>query len=177
MNTNTPCNTLKPVRRFKASILTTSLVAVLIMTHADTSEAGNEIGSNTWFGEKAFISHTTGIDNSAFGFHALFSNTTGSGNTATGWNALELNTTGNGSTAYGTFALANNNIGNGNSAFGNNALFLAVEELLITPPLDLMHLQITKVGLSTPPPDLRRSKTPKEVSTPPQDTVHLEIAY
>src|SRR2546430_4116241 len=39
---------------------------------------------NTFLGDDALISNTTGIDNTAIGFEALFSNTTGGNNTASG---------------------------------------------------------------------------------------------
>jgi len=50
MKTNTQCNSLKPARRFKASILTASVVAVLAMTYASLS-----VAENTKFGQVRFL--------------------------------------------------------------------------------------------------------------------------
>ena len=44
---------------------------------------------NTFLGEAALVSNTTGINNTANGFFALFSNTTGNNNTANGFGALK----------------------------------------------------------------------------------------
>src|SRR6266849_4138701 len=49
---------------------------------------------NTFLGEDALISNTTGSSNTAIGFDALYSNTSGVYNTATGDSALQSNTTG-----------------------------------------------------------------------------------
>lgn len=124
MKTNTFCNSLKPARRFKASILTASIVAVLAMTHAGFSVAlpppSNE---NTAYGEGALPSLNNGsLQNSAFGYWALHLNTTGYQNTANGANALYSNTTGSANTATGMVALASNTTGYYNTATGQSAL-------------------------------------------------------
>jgi len=93
---------------------------------------------NTWQGDDALISDTTGAGNSAFGWRALFSDTDGSfntgvgagalvlnnggSNTAVGAGALLLNTTGIENTAIGTDALVFNTIANNNNAVGAFAL-------------------------------------------------------
>jgi hypothetical protein len=80
--------------------------------------------NNTFLGEDALISVTTGFDNTAVGFEALFNVTTGSANTATGWTALQSNTTGFNNTANGSNSLARNTTGINNTATGEGALFL-----------------------------------------------------
>jgi hypothetical protein len=77
---------------------------------------------NTFLGDDALISNTSGTDNMAIGKAALFSNTTGRFNSATGAFALDSNTTGSANTANGTFALLDNTTGNGNTAIGEGAL-------------------------------------------------------
>src|SRR5919198_3432109 len=59
---------------------------------------------NTFEGENALISDTTGAGNTAFGWFALFANTEGSFNTGLGAGALTLNTE-DSNTAVGTAAL------------------------------------------------------------------------
>src|ERR1043166_3521953 len=71
---------------------------------------------NTFLGEDALLSNTTGSRNTALGFQALESNTTGGFNTAVGNQALVNNTTGSFNTANGYFALANNITGSNNTA-------------------------------------------------------------
>jgi hypothetical protein len=48
---------------------------------------------NTFLGDDALLSNTTGNDNTAIGLEALVSNQTGSANTANGHNALALGPT------------------------------------------------------------------------------------
>ena len=81
-------------------------------------------GNNTFLGEDALISNTTGSFNTATGDHALFSNTTGSFNTATGQNALAVNSTGSTNTANGYHALNSNTNGGANTATGFDALLV-----------------------------------------------------
>ena len=88
---------------------------------ADCQE-GCDTNNNTFLGDDALISNTTGVDSTAIGFDALFSNTTGSANTATGFEALENNTTGNVNTADGGNALFSNTTGGSNTASGVGAL-------------------------------------------------------
>ena len=79
-------------------------------------------GGNTFLGDNALISNTTGFAATAIGFEALQSNTTGPSNTAVGSAALLSNTTGAANTAIGNAALANNTTGQSNVATGYNAL-------------------------------------------------------
>ena len=77
---------------------------------------------NTATGANALSSNTTGGNNTANGAFALSSNTTGGNNTANGINTLLSNTTGGNNTANGTFALSSNTTGGNNTANGINAL-------------------------------------------------------
>jgi len=102
-----------------------------------TPVAYNEIGSNTWFGEGAGASITTGTDNSFFGSSAGFSNTTGNANSFFGYNAGwwnngvnndffgyaagGANTTGSFNSFFGCHAGDHNISGDENSFFGNQA--------------------------------------------------------
>jgi len=78
--------------------------------------------SNTANGNGALSSNTTGIWNTANGNGALSSNTIGFGNTATGHLALDSNTTGFWNTANGYVALSSNTTGDMNTANGEHAL-------------------------------------------------------
>ena len=77
---------------------------------------------NTFLGDEALSSNTTGSSNTAVGFQALFSNTTGFFNTANGSQALGSNTIGNSNTASGAAALLSNTTGNDNTAIGAGVL-------------------------------------------------------
>jgi Chaperone of endosialidase len=77
---------------------------------------------NTFLGDNALISDTTGNVNTAIGANALFFNTTGFGNTASGAAALFKNTSGKDNTAIGIKALFENTTGPFNTAVGGNAL-------------------------------------------------------
>ena len=83
---------------------------------------GCENNLNTFQGEHALISNTTGFDNSAFGYSALYYNTTGYANAAFGTFALESNASGNFNTASGYGALGVNTAGDYNTANGARAL-------------------------------------------------------
>ena len=78
---------------------------------------------NTFLGEGALSSTTTGAGNTATGNSALFHNTEGSNNTASGISALFNNTTGSDNTAIGSGALSRNTTANSNTATGSGALF------------------------------------------------------
>jgi len=78
--------------------------------------------ANTFLGDDALVSNTTGSANTANGAFALTSNTTGTRNTANGVNALVSNTEGNFNTANGAFALLSNITGNYNTATSFEAL-------------------------------------------------------
>jgi Chaperone of endosialidase len=77
---------------------------------------------NTFLGEGALSSTTTGAENTATGSLALFNNTEGSNNTASGSNALHDNTTGSDNTAIGIAALYRNTTAKSNTATGAGAL-------------------------------------------------------
>jgi hypothetical protein len=77
---------------------------------------------NTFLGDAALISNTTGLFNTAIGGAVLELNTTGTANTANGYGALFANTTGNDNTATGFLALESNTTGSNNTANGFDAL-------------------------------------------------------
>ncbi len=77
---------------------------------------------NTFLGDDALNSNTTGSGNTAVGWQALISNTTGGSNTAIGSGALQFNTTSFANTAIGGVALEFNTTGFGNTAIGDGAL-------------------------------------------------------
>jgi hypothetical protein len=77
--------------------------------------------ANTFLGDDALISNTTGFGNTANGFKALQSNTTGVSNTANGADSLLNNTIGNNNTANGAQALISNTTGRFNIALGFQA--------------------------------------------------------
>jgi hypothetical protein len=80
-------------------------------------QEGCDFNLNTFLGDEAFISNTTGIRNTALGALALASNTTGRANTATGERAVQVNTIGEFNTAR-FFALGSNTISEFNTAAG-----------------------------------------------------------
>ena len=86
-------------------------------------EGCDTVNANTFLGDDALFSNTTGSNNTAVGSGALESNTSGDDNTAIGLAALGFNTTGHNNTATGESALHNNTIGAGNTATGGGALF------------------------------------------------------
>ena len=89
----------------------------------DDALISNTTGNfNTAIGASALGSNTTGFDNTAIGTSTLPSNTTGSFNTAVGFSVLLHNTTGTLNTAIGNSALTSNTIGLENTATGNGAL-------------------------------------------------------
>ncbi len=85
-------------------------------------ELFNRVATNTFVGQGAGQSNTTGRFNTANGADALFSNTIGLSNTAHGYRALLSNTTGNQNTANGALALKSNTDGYNNTANGAFAL-------------------------------------------------------
>ena len=90
---------------------------------AQTCQDGCDLAhDDTFLGEDALISDTTGSFNTATGVFALESNTTGSDNTATGGGALLSNTIGDSNTATGVSALESNTTGLDNTATGAEAL-------------------------------------------------------
>ena len=85
-------------------------------------EEGCDTNNNTFLGDGALSSTTTGVANTATGSSALFRNTEGSNNTASGSGALTNNTTGSDNTAIGIGALSRNTTANSNTATGAFAL-------------------------------------------------------
>jgi uncharacterized coiled-coil protein SlyX len=95
--------------------------------------------ANTFLGDDALPSNTTGHENTAIGFDSLYSNTTGayntavgsftlrhntgSHNTAVGAGAMDFNTTGDSNVAIGDGCFSYNTTGSSNTAVGNGALF------------------------------------------------------
>jgi hypothetical protein len=76
------------------------------------------IFGNTFYGDGALASVTTGVWDTAFGFQALNHTTTGHNNTGTGLRALFSNTNGNWNTGHGVYSLYRNVSGLFNSAHG-----------------------------------------------------------
>ena len=101
-----------------AVLLTLMLVCVALSppARAVCQEGCDLSNGNTFLGDDALTSNTTGVNNSAIGSVALFSNTTGFDNTAVGDQALTGNTTGYLNTATGSYALQNNTTGVQNTA-------------------------------------------------------------
>jgi hypothetical protein len=85
---------------------------------------GCDSNFNTFLGDNALNTTTTGTNNVAIGGNALVSNTSGASNTAVGAGANESNATGNDNTAVGFEALASNQPGSNNTAVGHGALVL-----------------------------------------------------
>ena len=89
---------------------------------ATCQEGCNLTNANTFLGDNALDSDTTGNSNVAIGSQALFSNTSGSLETAIGWGALFSNISGYGNSAFGGGALYNNTTGFNNTASGHSTL-------------------------------------------------------
>ncbi len=111
-----------PLRAFLHIALALGWIALSPHARAVCQEGCDVSSENTFLGDSALVSNTTGVSNTAIGDSALAFNTTGSRNTATSDNALFVNTTGNDNTASGFEALTNNTIGNDNTATGFEAL-------------------------------------------------------
>jgi hypothetical protein len=103
-------------------VLTFVSINVSPQARATCQEGCDTSNFNTFLGDDALISNTTGVDNTATGESALGNNTTGTGNTAIGAFALSHNITGNYNTATGTAALDENTTGISNTATGWQAL-------------------------------------------------------
>jgi hypothetical protein len=100
-----------------------ALVSLALSPHAGAvCEEGCDTNGNTFLGNDALSSTTTGAENTATGNSALFHNTEGSNNTASGSGALTGNTTGSDNTAIGASALSRNTTANSNTATGGIAL-------------------------------------------------------
>jgi hypothetical protein len=89
---------------------------------ATCQEGCDTVNFNTFLGDGALISNTSGFDNTAVGYQALYGNINGLQNTASGVYSLTANTSGGGNTAQGAFALQANTTGNDNTADGSGTL-------------------------------------------------------
>ena len=114
-------------------------LALSPQAHAICTKGCDAALFNTFAGDNALISNTTGAGNSAFGWQSLSTNSIGNfntgvgggalsvndadSNTAVGAAALLLNTSGTQNTAVGTDAMALNDSGSSNTANGAFALF------------------------------------------------------
>jgi Chaperone of endosialidase len=103
-------------------ILTLACFALSPQARAVCQQGCDLANSNTFLGDFALISNTTGAFNTAIGSNTLLVNTIGSTNTATGFAALGSNTTGSANTATGFEALLSNTTGRNNTACGVEAL-------------------------------------------------------
>jgi hypothetical protein len=113
-----------PLRNgFFLIVLIVAWFALSPLARAVCQEGCNVTNANTFLGDGALGSNTTGSANTAVGAFALLFNTTGMFNTATGAGAMEENTTGVGNTANGSGALFSNTSGGANTAIGFDALF------------------------------------------------------
>jgi len=95
--------------------------AFLPAAEAACQDGCNSSLFNTFQGDDALISNTTGAGNTALGWRSLFLDSTGSFNTGVGGGALVLNN-GDSNTAVGAAALLLNTIGTDNVAVGTDAL-------------------------------------------------------
>jgi hypothetical protein len=100
--------------------LTLACFGLLPKAQAQEPDAPDSILTfgNTFFGDGALVSLTTGVWDTALGFEALNHNTTGHSNTGTGLRALFSNINGNLNTGHGVHALRGNVNGLFNSAHG-----------------------------------------------------------
>jgi len=100
--------------------LTLACFGLLPKAQAQEPEAPEDIlvFGNTFYGDGALVSLTTGVWDSAFGFQALNHTTTGHSNTGTGLRALFSNINGSLNTGHGVYALYRNVNGLFNSAHG-----------------------------------------------------------
>lgn len=103
---------------------TTRIMAFLLFTllaYTVSAFAGFEGGSNTFYGQGAGDSNTTGFANTYLGMDAGKENTTGSNNTFVGEASGYNNTTGEENVFLGMDAGVNNTTGNQNTFLGSNA--------------------------------------------------------
>ena len=118
----TACPANLDFTRFAAHPARPSVCLALPPQAGAVCEEGCDTNSNTFLGDGALSSTTTGVGNTATGSGALFRNTEGSNNTASGSGALTNNTTGSDNTAIGIGALSRNTTANSNTATGAFAL-------------------------------------------------------
>jgi Chaperone of endosialidase len=115
---------LSPMRpAFLLIPLAIACLALLPKARAVCQQGCDLRRENTFLGNDALASNTSGVGNTATGAQALKSNTVGNHNTATGDAALFSNRFGFDNTATGVDALYSNNFGNNNTANGQEALF------------------------------------------------------
>ncbi len=127
-NTTTVTKSINRSALRRGLLLIPAVFALAWLTPSPQVQAVCEEGcdltnENTFLGDNALSSNTTGAKNTAMGSTALSNNRTGRENTATGFNALASNTTGEDNTAIGEQALVNNTTGPENMAVGAGALF------------------------------------------------------
>ena len=111
-----------PLRAFLLIPLVLACFALSPKAHAICQQGCDLISENTFLGNNALSSNTTGYDNTAVGSEALSNNTNGIFNTAIGRNALSTNTNGFYNTAIGMSALFANTTAFYNTAVGTFAL-------------------------------------------------------
>jgi hypothetical protein len=104
-------------------LLAVACLAVSPRVIAQCQQGCDLTDQNTFLGDAALISNTTGLVNVAVGEAALRNNTIGNDNTAVGADALVANISGLNDTAVG-YAALNTNTGSENTAVGAHALFL-----------------------------------------------------
>ena len=102
--------------------LAVACFALVPQAPATCQQGCDTSNNNTFLGDNALISNTTGVSTTAVGSAALQQNTTGFENTANGYGALQQNTAGYQNTATGVSALTSNDIGFANTANGYRAL-------------------------------------------------------
>ena len=118
-------NTLTDRSPLRSSLFFAALVAcVALSSHvrAACQQGCDAAHANTFLGDDALITNTTGTGNTATGAFALRNNTTGNSNTAIGDATLFNNESGSGNTATGALALSSNTTGSGNTATGDTSL-------------------------------------------------------
>src|SRR5450759_45208 len=100
----------------KASVVGCCAVAILSMQASELVWAGTEIGSNTFYGQYAGYSITSGNSNSFFGTESGLNSTTGSYNTFVWYTAGLSNQTGTRNVFLG--------FGAGDAEMGSNKLYI-----------------------------------------------------
>jgi hypothetical protein len=111
-----------PVRAFVPILVVLACFALTPQARAVCQQGCDTSNNNTFLGDDALISNTTGVSNTAVGSAALQQNSTGEQNTATGVSALTSNDGGDANTANGYRALQQNTVGFENTAYGAFAL-------------------------------------------------------
>lgn len=115
-----------PHPQLKLTILGTAFLVCFALspTARAACQEGCDLGKlNTFLGDEALSSNTSGSENTAVGANTLKSNTSGFSNTAFGVGALTSEKTGHDNTAVGGDAMSRNIDGNDNTAVGDTALY------------------------------------------------------